>query len=299
MSRRNDLPDLDCIFNISAKLCSYSPGETVDSPSSGLLLDTSKDNPETFLVKLTPESSPKKIKNQELDLAESPTLGSKIERRIDGDKENLDVDNKSSNEVKNCSSVNKNNSTSSSSKSLTAKKPSPKVDSKRTTSNVGSRKPGSTTPTVESYKKSITNTTPKVQSRKSSTTTPKVESRILSQTDVKKPDSTIMEPNTGLNNGSRCSNISSGKKLDEFPREIHSEILKHLNTTDLCTVRCVSKSLKEAAEDARLWRNTRLVFKTPDLSRIRALLSAERFKLVKSVRVSGHIPANKAESILR
>ena len=123
--------------------------------------------------------------------------------------------------------------------------------------------------------------------------------RILSQTDVKKPDSTTMEPNTGLNNGSGCSNISSGKKLDELLPEIKFLILKNLNYTDLCSVRCVSKSLKEAAEDARLWRNTRLVFKTPDLSRIRALLSAQRFKAVKSVKLSEDIPANKAESILR
>ena len=87
--------------------------------------------------------------------------------------------------------------------------------------------------------------------------------------------------------------------LSGLPPEVQFLILKHLNTPDLCSVRCVSKSLKLAAEDPRLWRNTRLVFKTPDFSRIRALLSAERFKLVKSVRVSGHIPANKAESILR
>ena len=149
--------------------------------------------------------------------------------------------------------------------------------------------------------------------------------RIMSQADVKKPVSTtgaatkgeVTKPRPGTKQPEtrklrkpsaprqvpshsmllRSRSRSSG--LSGLPPEIQFLIFKHLNTTDLCSVRCVSKSLKEAAEDARLWRNTRLLFKTPDLSRIRALLSAQRFKLVKSVRVSGHIPANKAESILR
>jgi len=43
----------------TAKLRNYSPGDLTDSPAGGMLSD-SKDNPEAFLVQLTPESSPKR-----------------------------------------------------------------------------------------------------------------------------------------------------------------------------------------------------------------------------------------------
>ena len=49
----------------TAKLNYFSPGDNIDSPG---LLDTSKDNPDNFLVKLTPESSPTRASNKEPSL---------------------------------------------------------------------------------------------------------------------------------------------------------------------------------------------------------------------------------------
>ena len=61
-------------------MTSYSPGDNVVSPTSGLLLDTSKDNPENFLVQLTPETSPKKCTSVDLGTTASPTLEKKISK---------------------------------------------------------------------------------------------------------------------------------------------------------------------------------------------------------------------------
>merc|ERR1719462_869906 len=67
-------------FTSRAKLNNFSPGDMIDSPS-GMLLDTSKENPDNFLVQLTPENSPKKIiKTQEQVLAASPTLENKLDK---------------------------------------------------------------------------------------------------------------------------------------------------------------------------------------------------------------------------
>ena len=44
-----------------------------DSPTGGMLMD-SKDNPEAFLVQLTPESSPKKRSSADLEITASPAL---------------------------------------------------------------------------------------------------------------------------------------------------------------------------------------------------------------------------------
>ena len=84
----------------SAKLSHYSPGEAIDSPSA-LLLDTSKDNPENFLVKLTPEKSPSKSKKtpaEDLGLTASPTLENKC-RGDASDSGNISVNEKRIEEV--------------------------------------------------------------------------------------------------------------------------------------------------------------------------------------------------------
>ena len=78
----------------------YSPGEAIDSPSA-LLLDTSKDNPENFLVKLTPEKSPSKSKKtpaEDLGLTASPTLENKC-RGDASDSGNISVKEKRIEEV--------------------------------------------------------------------------------------------------------------------------------------------------------------------------------------------------------
>ena len=95
------------------------------------------------------------------------------------------------------------------------------------------------------------------------------------------------------------SEMNSGNDLESLPPEIKSLILGYLDTRSLCSMSRVSRFWRKACQDARLWRNIRLVFSTTDLSYIRELPSVERYKLVKSVRFSGNIPAKDAESILR
>ena len=94
------------------------------------------------------------------------------------------------------------------------------------------------------------------------------------------------------------SEMNSRNNLDSLPPEIKSHILSYLNTRDLCSMSGVSRSWRQATGDARLWRNTRLVFSPTNLSSIRELPSVERYKLVKSLRFSGNIPVEDAESIL-
>ena len=96
---------------------------------------------------------------------------------------------------------------------------------------------------------------------------------------------------------------SDSVDIDSLPPEMKVKILGYLDTRSLGVMSGVSKSWIQASLDARLWRNTRLVFRTADLSlSIRELSSAERFEHVKSLRVSGDmgdIPTEDAESILR
>ena len=68
------------LFTI-AKLRNYSPGDMIDSPTSGMLMD-SKDNPEAFLVHLTPESSPKKTCSGTRETNASPLLEKKTSKNI-------------------------------------------------------------------------------------------------------------------------------------------------------------------------------------------------------------------------
>jgi len=60
----------------TAKLRNFSPGDMIDSPSGGMLMD-SKDYPEAFLVQLTPESSPKRRSPADLEITASPALDRK------------------------------------------------------------------------------------------------------------------------------------------------------------------------------------------------------------------------------
>ena len=87
--------------------------------------------------------------------------------------------------------------------------------------------------------------------------------------------------------------------IDSLPKEMKVKILGYLDTRSLCVMSGVSTKWIQACQDARLWRNTRLVFRPANLSCIREIPSAERFQYVKSLRVFGTIPAEDADSILR
>jgi len=196
-------------FTSTAKLNNFSPGDMIDSPS-GMLLDTSKENPDNFLVQLTPESSPKKIaKTQEQVLAASPTLENKLDKLKISNRPSIEDNNANPNVVEETLIVGGNGSV---------------LDS-----NAAKDKKATQSPTRGDQRKFSQEkkfTTPVRKGSKEN-----IKPRQLSNTDVKKPSgNTVTNLKSGINKGKGISKPAATdvKKPSTIGRQVQSEVKKRV-----------------------------------------------------------------------
>ena len=93
--------------------------------------------------------------------------------------------------------------------------------------------------------------------------------------------------------------MSQNGDLQSLPAEIKLKILQLLSLGDLQTVRRVSRNLRDATQDPRLWRSLTLSLTSRTWPDFREIIGLQKLKLITSVKFEQNISAKKAEETLR
>ena len=93
--------------------------------------------------------------------------------------------------------------------------------------------------------------------------------------------------------------MSQNGDLQSLPAEIKLKILQLLSLGDLQTVRRVSRNLRDATQDPRLWRSLTLSLTSRTWPDFREIIGLQKLKLITSVKFVQNISAKKAEDTLR
>ena len=87
--------------------------------------------------------------------------------------------------------------------------------------------------------------------------------------------------------------------LQSLPAEIKLKVLQLLSLRDLQTVTRVSRNLRDATQDPRLWRSLALTLTQRTWPDFREIIGLQKLKLITSVTFEQNISAKKAEETLR
>jgi len=87
--------------------------------------------------------------------------------------------------------------------------------------------------------------------------------------------------------------------LQSLPAEIKLKVLQLLSLRDLRTVNRVSRDLREATNDPRLWRSLTLILTSRTWPDFREIIRLQKLKLITSVKFEQNISSKKAEETLR
>ena len=87
--------------------------------------------------------------------------------------------------------------------------------------------------------------------------------------------------------------------LQSLPAEIKLKVLQLLSLRDLRTVNRVSRDLREATNDPRLWRSLTLILTSRTWPDFREIIRLQKLKLITSVKFEQNISSKKADETLR
>ena len=87
--------------------------------------------------------------------------------------------------------------------------------------------------------------------------------------------------------------------LQSLPAEIKLKVLQLLSLRDLRTVNRVSRDLREATNDPRLWRSLTLILTSRTWPDFRDIIRLQKLKLITSVKFEQNISSKKADETLR
>ena len=93
--------------------------------------------------------------------------------------------------------------------------------------------------------------------------------------------------------------MSQNANLQLLPAEIKLKVLQLLSLRDLQTVNRVSRDLRVATLDPRLWRSLTLTLTSRTWPDFREIIALQKLKLISKVIFDQNISAKKAEETLR
>ena len=93
--------------------------------------------------------------------------------------------------------------------------------------------------------------------------------------------------------------MSKSANLQSLPAEIKFKVLQLLSLRDLQTVSRMSRDLRDATLDPRLWRSLTLTLTSRTWPDFREIIGLQKLKLISEVIFDQNISAKKAEETLR